>query len=151
MLELAIPQDRKTILQLKHQVHSLHVAWRPDIYQMDDDLYPEEIFKNDIRDKCLYVAKIGGIVVGYTCLQIRQVGGAGQVPTKDLHLKEICVDESVRGTGIGTEMMADVRALARAFGCSRIRIGVYPQNEPAIAFYQKCGFRIRSISMDCNL
>ena len=44
-------------------------------------------------------------------------------------------------------MMEDVRALARAFGCRDLQLGVYPQNDSAVAFYQKCGFTIRSIDM----
>ena len=40
-----------------------------------------------------------------------------------------------------------IRALARAFGCRDLQLGVYPQNDAAVAFYQKCGFTIRSIDM----
>ena len=40
-----------------------------------------------------------------------------------------------------------VAGLAKAFGCSDLQLGVYPQNDGAVAFYQKCGFAIRSIEM----
>ena len=45
------------------------------------------------------------------------------------------------------QMMEEVRALARAFGCTDLQLGVYPQNDAAVSFYQKCGFMIRSIDM----
>ena len=48
-------------------------------------------------------------------------------------------------------MMLGVRAIAKAFGCTDLQLGVYPQNNEAIAFYQKCGFRIRSIDMQVRL
>ena len=60
---------------------------------------------------------------------------------------EICVEELCRGSGIGKQMMTEARALARAFGCTDMQLGVYPQNDDAVAFYQKCGFTIRSIEM----
>ena len=62
-------------------------------------------------------------------------------------IDEICVDEHCRGNGIGKQMMLEVRALAKAFGCTDMQLGVYPQNYDAVAFYQKCGFTIRSIDM----
>ncbi len=151
MLELATIDDRDAVLKLKQQVHAMHVSWRPDVFQMDEDLYPEEHFLEDIQARQVYVAKLDGTVVGYVRLVIMNKAGAGSVYCKMLLLEELCVDETLRGQGFGTEIVADVHALARAFGCDQMRIGVYPQNEPAIAFYQRCGFQIRSISMDKKL
>ncbi len=148
MLQLATLADREGVLRLKRQVHSLHISWRPDIYWDDPDLYPEAHYQEDIQSRQLYVAKLGGALVGYVRLMIRRQDGPGSVPQKVLLLEEICVEEALRGQGIGTEMVGDVQALARAFGCDGMRIGVYPQNDGAVAFYQKCGFQIRSISMD---
>jgi len=64
---------------------------------------------------------------------------------------EICVEELCRGNGIGKQIMAEARALAKAFGCTDMQLGVYPQNDDAVAFYQKCGFTIRSIDMQRKL
>ena len=50
--------------------------------------------------------------------------------------------------GIGKAMISDVRALARAFGCREVILGVHPENDEAVGFYQKCGFAIRTINMD---
>ena len=44
-------------------------------------------------------------------------------------------------------MMEELRALARAFGCTDMQLSVYPQNDEAVSFYQKCGFTIRNINM----
>ena len=44
-------------------------------------------------------------------------------------------------------MMAELRILAKAFGCSDLQLTVYPQNDAAVNFYQKCGFLIKSIDM----
>ena len=147
MLELATPADRETVNTLAQQVHSLHVSWRPDIYCAAPEPYPEERFTELVRDRCLYVARIGEMVVGYVTLRFRQVEGPGMVSRKILHIDDICVEESMRNQGIGTQMMLEVRVLARAFGCTDLMLGVYPQNDEAVAFYQKCGFMIQSIAM----
>lgn len=147
MLELARPEDREAVNRLAREVHAMHVAWRPDIYEMMQELYPEERFREAIRDRQLYVAKINGIAAGYVLLRMRSVEMPGLVKRKIMLVDEICVDEPFRDQGIGTQMMTEVRALAHAFGCTDMQLGVYPQNDGAVAFYQKCGFAIKSIDM----
>ena len=147
MLELARTSDRVAVNNMARQVHASHVAWRPDIYEMVEELYTEERFREAMKERTLYVAKLGGIAVGYVSVKIRSYDWPGVVKRKVMFVDELCVEESARNQGIGTEMMADIRALAKAFGCTDLQLGVYPQNDAAVAFYQKCGFTIRSIDM----
>ena len=147
MLELARMTDREAINALALQVHAMHVAWRPDIYEMVDELYPEDRVYESIAARELYVAKINDQIVGYVSLKLRNYDHPGLVKRKVMVVDEICVEESLRGNGIGIAMMEDVRALAKAFRCTDLQLGVYPQNDEAVGFYQKCGFTIRSIDM----
>ncbi len=147
MLELARKEDFEAVNAMARQVHSMHVSWRPDIYEMVLQLFSQERFEQAIRDRSLYVARIAGIPVGYVLLKIRSYDWPGVVNRKVMLVDEFCVQEACRRQGIGTDMMADVRALAQAFGCTDLQLGVYPQNDSAVAFYQKCGFTIRSIDM----
>ena len=64
-----------------------------------------------------------------------------------MNINDFCVDEPFRNKGIGTQMMAELRVLAKAFGCTDLQLTVYPQNDEAVAFYQKCGYMIKSIDM----
>jgi len=147
MLQLASSSDREAVNNLARQIHKLHVQWRPDIYEMPEALFWEERFLQEINDRNLYVAKIDGTVIGYVLLKIRSYDWPGVVPRRVMMVEEICVEETLRGHGLGKEMMADIHALAKAFRCSDLQLGVYPQNDDAVAFYQKCGFTIRSIEM----
>ena len=147
MLELARSADRDSVNAIAAQVHAMHVAWRPDIYAMVEELYSEDCFMDAIRNRELYVAKLSDTVVGYVLLKPRNYDWTGVVKRKVMVVDEICVDEACRNRGIGTLMMEEVRALAKAFGYTDLQLGVYPQNDAAVAFYQKCGFTIRSIDM----
>jgi len=151
MLQLAREADWEDVKRLSVQVHDLHVQWRPDIYFHMEEPYPKETFLEDIRSRRVYVARLDGIVAGYVVLSVQQKGGSGVVQRKILQMNSICVEESIRGHGIGKIMVEDVRALARAFGCSQVILGVHPENDSAVGFYQKCGFCIRSIHMDMQL
>ena len=151
MLELARASDWEAIKRLSVQIHDLHSAWRPDIFQHSDEPYPKEKFLEDIHNRLVYTAKIDNRVVGYVVLSVLEKRGVGIVEKKVMRLDSICVDETLRGNGIGKAMVADVRALARAFGCREVLLGVHAENDAAIGFYQKCGFRIRTIHMDMKI
>lgn len=147
MLELARPDDREAVNALAMQIHAMHVAWRPDLFELVPELYPAERFQEAVKQRQLYVARIGGVVAGYALLKIRNYDWPGVVRRKVMEIEELCVDEMCRGQGIGTELVQDIHALARAFRCTDLQLGVYPQNDDAVGFYQKCGFTIRSITM----
>lgn len=151
MLQLARPEDRIAIEALAQQIHRMHVQWRPDIYELVDEMWPQERFDDAVTQRQLFTAKIDKKIVGYVLVKIRDYERGGLVKRKVLLIDEICVDESLRNRGIGTEMTSDVRAIARAYGCTDLQLGVYPQNNEALAFYQKCGFRIRSIDMQMKI
>jgi GNAT superfamily N-acetyltransferase len=147
MLELATLADRPAVNNLARQVHELHVDWRPDIFRMPEELYPEGRYLDCIRQRQLYVAKLNGIVAGFVLLKIKEYDFPGVVRRTVMVIDEICVEKALRGDGVGTRIMEEIHALARAFGCTDLQLGVYPQNDDAVGFYQKCGFTIRSIDM----
>ena len=151
MLQLATKADRTAVNEIARQVHALHVEWRPDIYCMVEELYPQERFDACVANRQLYVAKIEGNVVGYALLITRDSNHNGMIPRRIMEIQEFAVHEAATGHGIGSEMMADIRALARAFRCNHLKLGVYPQNDGAIRFYERNGFMIRSIDMQANV
>ena len=151
MLQLARPEERAAVEHLAQQVHALHLQWRPDIFVPAEDLWPQARFDAAVAERQLFVEKDGDEVIGYVLFQIQTSNAPGLSPRRVMRINEICVDESLRNRGIGTEMMIGVRAIAAAYGCTDLQLGVDPQNNEALAFYQKCGFRIRSIDMQMKL
>ena len=148
MLELAKEQDFEAVNRLSVQIHDLHTGWRPDLYYHSEEPYPRDKFLEDIKNRLVYTAKVAGVVAGYVILSIQDKGGPGVVPYRAMRVDSICVDETARGQGIGKAIAEDVRALARAFGCREVVLSVHPENDNAVAFYQKCGFTIRTINME---
>ena len=147
MLELATAADRSAVNELALQSYMLHVQWRPDIYSEVEEYFTEEEFAQLIRERKLYAAKLENTVVGFTLLTQHRFDGSGIVPRKVMSVDEFVVHETCRGHGIGKAMMEDIHALARAFRCSDLQLKVYPQNDDAVGFYQKCGFQIQNIGM----
>lgn len=143
--------DREAVNALTMEVHSLHVGWRPDIYEMPGEIYPADRFQSALEAECLYVARQGESVVGYAAIKIRDYDWAGMVPRRVLFVDEICVSSRCRRRGIGKAMMAEIRKLAKTRGCTGLQLGVYPQNKDAVAFYEACGFTLQSITMSTGI
>ena len=53
MLVLARTGDREAVNVLAKQIHEMHVSWRPDIYEMVPELYPEERFLDAVKQRQL--------------------------------------------------------------------------------------------------
>lgn len=145
MLELAVESDREAVNALALQVHELHVGWQPQFYQMTDCLYDETRFQAVLAEQSLYVARLEGKVVGYVFVPIVEFCHPGLVNSRTMKLEEICVAEGHRHSGIGRQMMEDVKSLAKRKGCTDIRLTCAPQNEVAIALYESFGMEVKCI------
>lgn len=150
-LEKATPEDRGAINMLAMEVHSLHVDWRPDIYEMPREIYPVERFSAALERNELYVARLNGCIVGYAAIKMRNFDWAGMVKRRVLFVDELSVSAEHRRKGIGRAMMMEIRNMAQEEGCSDLQLSVYPQNREAVAFYEACGFSIQSMTMSTKI
>lgn len=57
------------------------------------------------------------------------------------HITQICVSPSVRGTGIGYELLRQSLTTLRDMGCHSASLTVTAANEDAVALYERVGFR----------
>jgi ribosomal protein S18 acetylase RimI-like enzyme len=69
------------------------------------------------------------------------------IPTKAGRVIELFVEESFRGTGIGTGLMEKVEEYFRKNGCDVSRVEVFEPNVKAHAFYRNLGYHDRSIDL----
>ena len=75
MLQLASPADREAVNRLGRQIHELHVAMRPDHFCSSEEVFSQERFDKEVKDRNLYVAKLEDQVVGYALLRVRSYEG----------------------------------------------------------------------------
>lgn len=151
MLEPARPSDQEAVNALARQVHELHVGWRPDIFRMPEELFPEDRFSALLENNQMYVARKDGAVIAYALLIVRERKLPGLVDRKIMLLDEICIEETCRHQGIGKLLMEEIKKIARHLGCTDLQLGVYPQNEAAIALYESAGMKVRSIDYQMKL
>jgi ribosomal protein S18 acetylase RimI-like enzyme len=59
----------------------------------------------------------------------------------------LVVAPEAEGRGIGRALLRHAEAWARRHGCREVVLDVFATNEPAVAFYERCGYRADHIRM----
>lgn len=155
MLEFARETDFEAVNRLARQVVAHHTQWNPN-EQMVEHPYTLDFFltcigPESIHENAIYVMRQGGAVVSYMRIYLWETNSTTSAKRRILSIDDIGVDESLRNQGIGTQMMAHLSDMAKAWGCSSICLYVDAPNESAIGYYKKCGFFVRNLGMTLNL
>jgi ribosomal-protein-alanine N-acetyltransferase len=82
----------------------------------------------------LRVAMAGKVLVGYALVALRKGSAAAR-------LYSIAVDPRSGRRGVGSALMRACEDYSAAHGCDLLRLEVRADNAPAIALYERLGFR----------
>ena len=144
-------KDIPRILELLSQVLELHAAIRPDIFIPGTTKYSREQIIEKIHndEERIYTAvDENDSVIGYAFCNIKKTASSNMIPSTSLHLDDLCVDQTIRGKGIGQALFAHVREEAAAMGCFAVTLNVWEGNDAARAFYDRMGLKPRSTTME---
>ncbi len=86
-----------------------------------------------------FVAEVNNTIEGIALVYNRYSTWKG----KALHLEDLIVSESMRGSGLGTALLDEVIKYGYNLGVKRINWEVLDWNEPAITFYEKKGAHVK--------
>ena len=67
---------------------------------------------------------------------------------KTLYIDDLCVDETKRGTHVGSALYRHVLAYAKENGCYNLTLNVWACNESALKFYERMGLVPQKIGME---
>jgi len=59
-----------------------------------------------------------------------------------VYIQNLYVDRAARGAGVGRGLLTSVMRMQN-WGAQHLTLGVSPENEMALVFYARCGFRAR--------
>ena len=152
MIRRAENKDISAILDLLSQVLELHARIRPDVFIPGTTKYTEKELSSMIGDdgKPIYVAEDeDGRVVGYAFCQLKdQPFSNNMVQFRSMFIDDLCVDEGVRGKGIGGKLFGFVKSEAKRLGCYEVTLNVWTGNESAERFYEKMGMKTKERQME---
>jgi GNAT superfamily N-acetyltransferase len=85
---------------------------------------------------------------GFVAAQQGQPVGLATYHLENTQAELVTLDSAAAGQGVGTALMAAVRAAAQAAGCTRLWLITTNDNLTALGFYQQQGFRL--VRVHCN-
>ena len=151
LIRPAVEADIGRLEALLYQVHDLHAKGRPDLFIPGCKKYTAEQLRailSDTEHTPVFAAVLDGIVVGY-CFCVRQTQTAASMQKiRTLYIDDLCVDDSMRGRGIGTALYNYAVAYARENGYYNLTLNVWACNPSAMRFYEKCGLSVQKIGME---
>ena len=148
-------KDADRILELLVQVNNVHSVNRPDLFIMDKTKYTKDELIALLGDesKPIFVGvDDNDRVLGYAfCVFQSHIEDNNFPDIVTLYIDDICVDEKVRGKHVATDIYEYVKKFAKEQGCYNVTLNVWDKNDAAIAFYNKCGFKIQKYGMEVIL
>lgn len=151
----ACAKDTDKIMILLGQVLELHARIRPDIFISGSTKYTADelasLLEND--DTPIFVAcDENDVVVGYLFCQFRKRPFSTNMKDfKTLFIDDLCIDETCRGSHIGSRLFEFAKRFAKESGCYDVTLNVWEGNENAMAFYRKMGMFVKETQMELIL
>ncbi len=144
--------DVSKIMNLLLQVGMVHHNGRPDIFKANSRKYTvDEVLEimADENTPIFVCADENDAVLGYAFCEISRPSGENiMCPIKTLYIDDLCVDENIRGSGIGKALYEYVLDFAKEIGCYNVTLNVWSCNESAMKFYERMGLSPQKVGME---
>ncbi len=155
MVRKALEKDIDRILELLVQVDMVHHNGRPDLFKGPATKYSASELKAILVDEKTPVfvcVDSTDRVIGHAFCQYKQVvGDSVLTDVRTLYIDDICVDETVRGKGVGRELYEYVIDYAKKEVFYNVTLNVWSCNPSALAFYESMGMKVQKIGMETIL
>ncbi|AUC83726.1 GNAT family N-acetyltransferase [Lacinutrix sp. Bg11-31] len=135
-IRLATKKDMKSVHNLIVELAVFEKE--PDAVEITVQNLEEDGYGKQSKFTC-FVVESGNEVVGAALVYKRYSTWKGEI----LHLEDLIVKKSMRGSGLGTVLLDEVVKYGNKMGVKRISWEVIDWNEPAIAFYEKKGANVK--------
>lgn len=147
IIRKATPNDMASVLGLIQELAIFEKEPEAVVLTVDD------LIRDGFSKKPLFycfVAEVDNEIIGIALYYYRYSTWKG----KTIHLEDLIVKESSRGTGAGFALYSEIIRQGKRDNVRRIEWAVLDWNTPAIEFYQKTGAKMLSdwniVQMDEN-
>lgn len=145
IIRKATKNDMPSVLELIQELATFEKE--PDAVVVTVDDLVRDGFSENPLFQC-FVAEVDGEIIGMALYYYRFSTWKG----KTIHLEDLIVKESKRGTGAGFALYKEIIKQGKAENVRRIEWNVLDWNTPAIDFYEKSGAKVlgdwRVVHMD---
>lgn len=147
IIRKATRNDMSSVLELIQELATFEKEPEAVVVTVDDLV--RDGFSENPLFQC-FVAEVDNEIIGMALYYYRYSTWKG----KTIHLEDLIVKESKRGTGAGFALYKEIIKQGKAENVRRIEWNVLDWNTPAIDFYEKSGAKVlgdwRVVHMDEN-
>jgi len=130
--------EKKDMPQVLHLINELAIFEKePEAVEVTVEDLQNDGFGLNPAFKC-FVAEVETKIEGIALIYNRYSTWKGKI----LHLEDLIVSKSMRGSGLGTALLDEVVNYGHQLGVKRINWEVIDWNEKAITFYEKKGAKV---------
>jgi ribosomal protein S18 acetylase RimI-like enzyme len=134
---------------LNNEVFLDNAKYDPDIiidwaYSEAGEKYFKELV-NDQKSLCIVAETDFGELVGYLAASPKEFGYR---KSKYLEVDNMGVIPEYRSKGLGRELMDKAIEWAKENGFQKVYVCSYSENDKAIKFYEKCGYKKIDVSLE---
>jgi ribosomal protein S18 acetylase RimI-like enzyme len=144
LIRKAVEQDADVLGALNADVQAVHAAAMPWLFKPPGpDTFPPAAVKDLLAqpENLIFLAEVDGTAAGYAYAEVVERPETPFIHAQDtLHLHHISVRPAWRRHGVGSALIAAVRAAATDAGITHVALDVWTFNEEARAFFRRCGF-----------
>lgn len=136
-------KDLPRVTELRAQLHDMYSFGRPDYFQkpFGDELAKEINSMQRGKQNLLLVFSEEEAIWGYLHAVFETEGPSLYRNSRSYcSIRELYVDKSCRGQGIGTALLTALREQVVSRGCPRIELQTWEFNAGALEFWEKHGF-----------
>ena len=140
----AVPTDYPALVPIADEVHTLHAAAHPSIFQSVErasslpQAYVDELLAGDTST--IQVAEIAGRIVGFAIVSVFDAPPFEVlIPRRIVFIDNMVVTEAQRGQGIGQALLEVAIEWGRARGATTLELTVWEFNQRARALYERLG------------
>lgn len=145
--------DRFQITELMQELHTFHVTYNDGTQNFREHIdnvneVIDFLYKNDT----IFVAVTkDGRIIGFIDFSIESnKEGNYELQETIVKIHNLIVHKEFRNTGIGSQLLEICKNYAKDSGNLKLELGAYAFNETAIKFYQKHGFKVCFVHLQCT-
>jgi GNAT superfamily N-acetyltransferase len=152
----ALPTDNAALVPIADEVHELHAAAHPSIFQPVERArslpqgYVDDLLAGDTST--ILVAEVAGAIVGFAIVTVFDAPPIELlVPRRIVSIRSMVVTEAQRGQGIGRALVDAAMLWGRAQGATTLELTVWEFNQHARALYERLGLTTIHRTMQLEL
>ena len=154
VIRKAIKEDFEAIEKLYTELEEDAGLYQPEHFVFSKpgqrSLQLEEILKSE--NQIMLVAEESGLVIGFAHVIFAHAKEVSCLkPQCNIYLQDLVVTKKLRSHGTGTLLLNAAKEYGKEKGADFFRTQVFPQNKDGLRFYERNGFSLKMLTIECDL